>query len=290
MSPFVPGRAEHGAHRSRLAEQRQPEPPSAATSRPILDGDVFAFWPDTGSQHLFVAKSTDGGSTFGAPVTIANYHRSLLHRSASARQPPLPIYLSGAAYRTALQNHVYAVWMDLAGGVGCNSSGSEPGNNVASICKRRIWFARSTDGGATWDAPLQLNGQPSLNDQIFPRLALDETTGVLMVVYYDTVNDPGRRKAEFWMQTSYDFGDTWTAPVQVATAETDETVGRRNSTSSTATISDSPAMAGASLPAGPIAAAEAPKKSGARHRAVSPLATAIADSGNFGNVCAGFFS
>jgi hypothetical protein len=63
-----------------------------------------------------------------------------------------------------------------------------------------------------------------LNDQIFPRLALDETTGVLMVVYYDTINDSGRLQAELWMQTSYDFGDSWTAPVQVATAQTNETV------------------------------------------------------------------
>jgi hypothetical protein len=114
--------------------------------------------------------------------------------------------------------------VDLAGGVGCSSSGSEPGNNVASTCKTRIWFARSTSGGTTWDAPLQLNGQNSLNDQIFPRLAVDESSGVLMVVYYDTINDPGRLRAELWMQASYDFGVTWTSPTQVATAQTNETV------------------------------------------------------------------
>src|ERR1700722_6164543 len=34
-------------------------------------GDVFAFWPDTVSQNLWVAKSTDGGSTFGTPVSLA---------------------------------------------------------------------------------------------------------------------------------------------------------------------------------------------------------------------------
>ena len=40
-------------------------------------------------------------------------------------------------------------------------SGNEPGNNVASTCKTRIWFARSTDGGTTWDTPLQ-NQRPDL--------------------------------------------------------------------------------------------------------------------------------
>jgi hypothetical protein len=33
---------------------------------------------------------------------------------------------------------------------------------------------------------------------VFPRLAVDNTTGDLMVVYYDTVNDPNRVKTDIW--------------------------------------------------------------------------------------------
>ena len=33
-------------------------------------GDVFAFWPDTGSRNLFVAKSTNGGH-----LLCARHHR-----------------------------------------------------------------------------------------------------------------------------------------------------------------------------------------------------------------------
>ena len=254
------------------------------------DGEVFAFWPDTGSQHLYVAKSTNGGATFGAPVTIATTVGAFSIGVPAQDNRRCLIYLSGAAYRSALQNHVYAVWMDLAGGVGCNSSGSEPGNNVASTCKTRIWFARSTDGGATWDTPLQLNGQPSLNDQIFPRLALDETTGVLVVVYYDTVNDPGRLKAELWMQTSYDFGDTWTAPVQVATAESNETVGGAQLNFQ---YGDYIGLTGHG---GRFFACWTDRRSGGAEEIwgalmpVSTLVTAIPNSGKFADVCAGFFS
>ena len=253
-------------------------------------GDVFAFWPDTGSQHLFVAKSTDGGSTFGAPVAIATTIGAFNLGVPAQDGRRVLIYLSGGAYRTAAENLVYAVWTDLAGGVGCSSAGSEPGSNVASICKSRIWFARSTDGGATWDAPLQLNGQTSLNDQIFPRLAVDESSGVLMVVYYDTINDPGRRKAELWMQASYDFGVTWTAPVQVATAETDETVAG-------ATLNFQYGdYIGFTGHAGRFFACWTDRRSGGSEEiwgaplAAAAVATAIPSNGKFADVCVGSFA
>jgi len=254
------------------------------------DGEVFAFWPDTGSRNLYVAKSVDGGVTFQPPVTIASTIGAYQIGVPAQDDRRCLIYLSGAAYRTPLQNHVYAVWMDLAGGAGCNTAGSEPGSNVASTCKTRVWFARSTDGGATWDKPLQLNGQASLNDQFFPRLALDETTGVLMVVYYDTINDPGRLQAEIWMQTSYDFGDTWTAPVQVATAETNETVAGAQLDFQ---YGDYIGLTGN---AGNFFACWTDRRGGGAEQIwgalmpVSTLVTAFPNGGKFANVCAGSFA
>jgi hypothetical protein len=254
------------------------------------DGEVFAFWPDTGSQNLYVAKSVNGGVAFAAPVTIASTIGSFNIGIPAQDDRRCLIYLSGAAYRTAVQNHVYAVWMDLAGGAGCNTAGSEPGNNVTATCKTRIWFARSTNGGATWDKPLQLNGQPSLNDQFFPRLALDEETGVLMVVYYDTINDPGRLQGEIWMQTSYDFGDTWTAPVQVATAETNETVPGAQLDFQ---YGDYIGLTGH---AGKFFACWTDRRGGGSEEiwgALMPapwLVTAIPNSGTFADVCAGSFA
>jgi hypothetical protein len=253
-------------------------------------GDVFAFWPDTGSRRLFVAKSIDGGTTFAAPVTIANTIGAFQIGVPAQDNRRVLIYLSGGAYRTATENLVYAVWMDLAGGVGCSTAGNEPGTNVASTCKTRIWFARSTDGGATWDAALQLNGQNSLNDQIFPRLAVDESSGVLMVVYYDTVNDPGRLKAELWMQASYDFGVTWTSPQQVATAQTDETVV---SAQLNFQYGDYIGLTGHS---GQFFACWTDRRTGGAEEIwgaplLAPaVATAIPNNGRFPNVCEGYFA
>jgi BNR/Asp-box repeat len=186
-------------------------------------GDVFAFWPDTGSRRLLVAKSTNGGVTFRPPVVIATTFAAYdIGVPAFASRRAL-IYLSGAAYRDAADNFVYAVWTDLTGASGCTSSANEPGSNIASACKTRIWFARSTDGGMTWQRPTMINNQASRNDQFNPRMAVDDTDGTLVVVYYDTVGDPGRRKTDLWYQSSPDYGTTWTTPVKVTSAQTDET-------------------------------------------------------------------
>ena len=189
-------------------------------------GDVFAFWPDTMSRRLFVAKSTDGGVVFGTPVRISTTFDSFDIGIPSNASRRALIYLSGGAYRTAAQDMVYAVWTDLTGVAGvpaCNSPENEPNNNVDSTCKSRIWFARSSDGGATWRAATMLNNQASLNDQFNPRMAVDETNGRLVVMYYDTVGDAGRQRTDVWLQTSLDVGATWTTAVKVSSAQTDET-------------------------------------------------------------------
>ncbi len=186
-------------------------------------GEVFAFWPDTASRRLRVAKSTNGGASFQAPVAIATTFAGFdVGVPAFAARRAL-IYLSGAAYRDAADNFVYAVWTDLTGAPGCTSSANEPGGSAASTCKTRIWFARSTDGGTTWQQPTMLNNRASRNDQFNPRLAVDDTDGTLMVVYYDTVDDPGRLKTNLWYQSSADNGTTWTEAIRITSAETDET-------------------------------------------------------------------
>jgi hypothetical protein len=198
-------------------------------------GDVFAFWPSEGTKELYVAKSTDGGASFtalpgGKPVKIANtFSDFLYHVPADEPSRGALLYITGGAYRTAAEDMVYAIWMDLAGGTGCNSTANEPGTNTASTCKTRIWFSSSSDGGKSWSTtPTKINDQNTLNDQFFPRLVVDQFNGALMVVYYDTASDPGRKKADLWMQSSTDRGGTWSNPLKVTTSQTDETAAGAN--------------------------------------------------------------
>jgi len=215
-------------------------------------GDVFAFYPDHdngGSGKLRLTKSTDGGANFQSPrndrtsfVEIASLFATTRMLSIPSNpflpnpNPPPPliahgarVFMSGGAFRNATKDLVYLVWPDLSGEAGCKT-GVGPGSNAASTCKTRIWFTRSTDGGANWAAPQMLYNQASLNDQSFPRLVVDETDGALMVTYSDTVNDTTRLSTDIFAQYSLDDGVTWSVPIQITTAATNETTAGADKT------------------------------------------------------------
>jgi hypothetical protein len=192
-------------------------------------GDAFAFWPTTGNARIVMNKTTNGGASWGTPLVVATTFDSYDIGVPSFNQRRALIYVSAGAYRTATKNLVYATWTDLSGNSGCTSPGNEPGSNVSSTCKTRIWFSRSTNGGTTWSSKVKINDQASLNDQFNQWLAVDETTGRVSIMYYDTVGNSGRKKSDIWYQTSTDDGATWSAPFKVTTAMTDETTAGSNS-------------------------------------------------------------
>jgi hypothetical protein len=192
-------------------------------------GDAFGFWPTTTNAKVFVVKSTNGGTSWGSPVQISTTFDTFDIGCPSFNNRRALIYISGGAYRTATKNLVYATWNDLSGEAGCTAPGNEPGANAASTCKIRIWFSRSTDGGVTWSPKTMVNNQPSLNDQFNQWLVVDETTGALGLMYYDTVGDPTRKKVDVWYQSSFTDGVSWNAPVKVTSAQTDETTGGQDS-------------------------------------------------------------
>jgi hypothetical protein len=184
-------------------------------------GDVFASWHSEGTLELYMAKSVDGGVTFGNPVKFANTFGALWNWPPAQATRGCLVYVSTAAYRTSTRDEVYACWADLSGDPGCNSESDEP-YSATSDCKMRVWFTRSVDGGTHWATPTKINDQAAKNDQFFARLALDETNGVMMVTYYDTINDPNRVTTNIWMQSSNDGGVSWSAATQITSAGTNE--------------------------------------------------------------------
>lgn len=191
-------------------------------------GDAFVFWPSTGSNQIFLARSSNGGSSWTAPQLVATTFDSFNIGIPAMAGRRVLLYVASDTYENGATDNVYAVWTDLSGEPGCTTAASEPGTNVSSTCKTRIWFARSTNGGVSWQAPVKLHAQASLNDQFNPWLSVDPTSGKIGVMYYDTVADPGRTKAHVYYQSSADQGATWTAPLQVSTASTDETTAGAN--------------------------------------------------------------
>ena len=192
-------------------------------------GDAFGFWPDTGSRGIYVVKSTNGGASYSAPVRLVTTYDSYDIGVPAFNNRRILIYVSGGAYRNGTTNNVYALWADLSGDTGCTTASNEPGASTSSTCKTRVWFSRSTDGGATWSARVKINNQSGLNDQFNPFLAVDETNGNLGAIYYDTVSDAGRKKVDVYYQLSTNGGASWEAPVKVTTAMTDETISGADS-------------------------------------------------------------
>lgn len=195
-----------------------------ADVRTNANGDVFVFWPDAdGSQNIVFVKSVDGGATFSAPQVIATTFattRQLSIPAGSSRN--LRVYISAGAYRTATKDMVYAVWSDLSGTAGCTTGGG-PGSSASSTCKTRVWFIRSTDGGTTWSTPVKINDQSGKNDQFHSRLCVDESNGMIVVTYHDTVADTNRVQSHVYYQLSSDDGATWSTAVQVTSSPSDAT-------------------------------------------------------------------
>jgi hypothetical protein len=188
-------------------------------------GDAFAFWPTTTNRRIVVAKSTTGGASWGAGTVIATTFDGYDIGIPSFASRRALIYVSGGAYGS----NVYASWVDLSGETGCTTASNEPGTNAASVCKTRVWFSRSTNGGTTWSAPVKINNQASNNDQFNQWLVVDETTGRIGVMYYDTVGDATRKTTNVYFQSSADGGVTWGAAAKVSTASTNETIAGADS-------------------------------------------------------------
>src|SRR5213078_3056324 len=54
-----------------------------------------------------------------------------------------------------------------------------------------IFVRFSDDNGGTWSTPVRVNDDTGANSQFLPRIALDESTGIVAVSWYDCRNDNG---------------------------------------------------------------------------------------------------
>jgi hypothetical protein len=184
-------------------------------------GRVYAFWPDTGSRKIFFARSTDGGQSFSRPVAVGPTYQSFQSFVPAQNSRGALVYVTGGVYISGKNVNVYAAWTDLSGGKGCNTPFDDPQDNVGSACKTRIWFSRSTNGGTKWAKPRILNNPSAKNDQFNPWMVVDETSGLLGLMYYDTVGE-SRTSVNVFFQMSTNGGTSFSAPVRISSGSSDD--------------------------------------------------------------------
>jgi BNR repeat-like domain len=123
---------------------------------------AFAAFSQQGVNTINVVKSTDCGRHWTQPVVVS---------TIGAGQAP------GVAFRTPTfaflatdttnSNLVYAAYQSLAGDYD-------------------VFVRRSTNGGATWSAPVQVHDDPGARHQIFP--TIEVSNHALHVAWYDFRN------------------------------------------------------------------------------------------------------
>jgi hypothetical protein len=97
-----------------------------------------------------------------------------------------------------------------------------------------IYVRYSDNDGATWSAAARVNDDSTVNSQFMPKISLDQTTGQIAVVWYDSRNDLGaggpgdtdgvpNTDAQFWGAFSSD-GVSFTPNFQISAGTSNSSV------------------------------------------------------------------
>lgn len=154
-------------------------------------GRLYVGWTEftLTRSRMLVARSTDGGATWSAPLQVGP--------DGSPRDDNGAV--EGFDGAVGAGGTLYAVWQD----------------------GRRVLFSASSDGGASFREPRAVADVPSMNyaitgfgdrvDNGFPQIALDANRGRLYVTWSDYRNGD----VDVFAATSVDGGATWSGPVRV---------------------------------------------------------------------------
>ncbi len=170
-------------------------------------GNVFYFWPATNGKTILSRKSTNGGTSFNAVVTVSTTQDGYDFAIPAMETRRAFIYASADADLSsgAFANSVYVAWTDTT----APESGT-PANNHG-----RIRVAYSRDGGATWTVRTpHETADASTVDRFHPWLGVGPD-GKVYVAFYDTRRSPTRVGVDIFYSVSSDGGDTWPTPTRL---------------------------------------------------------------------------
>jgi Ca2+-binding RTX toxin-like protein len=89
-----------------------------------------------------------------------------------------------------------------------------------------IYIRHSDNDGATWSAAVKVNDDGTSTSQFLPYLAVDRTTGNLIVTWYDARGDTvNNQDVQYWGAISEDGGATFTPNFQISEGTSNGDVG-----------------------------------------------------------------
>ena len=179
-------------------------------------GNVYVTWDrleeratgQVGGEYTgpaYFSRSTDGGATFSRPQVIfaTGVNKQTLGN--------LPVVLPDVQGTAANETGTVVV-----GGTYFKSAGFSAEKNIAYF-----YVVRSTDGGATWSAPIIVDNERPMpvanirSGDTVPILSVDRSTGKLYATWQDTRFSQGSTKRnDILVTSSSDGGLTWSLPVK----------------------------------------------------------------------------
>ena len=198
-----------------------------------------------GAFPIVFSRSTNGGASFSSPRVISTGGRAGTVRTQGSDIAGAPNGTIYVAYRTFTTNS-HAASIQMVKSTDCGAHWTNP-VNVAAISAPQapgvafrtptfafiatdnvnpnivyvayqsfagdndIYAARSTDGGATWGAPVQVNTDPGSRHQIWPTIEVSH--GALHAAWYDFRNSvtPGNEALDVYYRCSNCNGFAWPA-------------------------------------------------------------------------------
>jgi hypothetical protein len=162
------------------------------------DGNLHVTYADVGSNLVMHSVSTDGGNTFSVPNMIAtgtnlfgNQGGGFIHD----RENSAVNMVAGGG------TNLHVVWTDFP---------STPGANYNSF------YSHSTDGGATWTAPININTLFGAANKGFMPTVCAYNNRVSIGSY--VINSS--KVSDYYLVSSSNNGVNWGTPIKVSTQST----------------------------------------------------------------------
>lgn len=214
-------------------------------SKPIVndDGSVTVAWRTFGAEGLIqVARSTDNGRSWGAPVDVARVKNTGTSGSHVTLAP------SGSATYPRMigapGGRLYLVYSQGSTGPTAPEGGYQGADHFISP-DSQVWFQRSRDGGLTWEAPKRISEQTSLpgsrtHQTRHPSIHVSPS-GRINVVWHDRRHwfqmsgerqcthshtfCPDIRLGDTYYSYSNDGGDSFSTPMRITDRSHNNEVG-----------------------------------------------------------------